>query len=300
MTDRERWTVYPLLFLALALTLRDRIFPPGPSSLVARELTIVDEQDRPSILMRGAGQDGSSPTIEIRNSRGNPAWVVSVGGRDGIGIENTGSVICRDVRVLGADGKARVVHGVSADGQGAGRTEWFDAAQNLVLAAGGSDTEGGAVSSFRPGNVPQFSFGSNPHGSVVIVRDVNGRPYFVLMGDDQGEGRAFLFDGKGSGHLLVGQPVNIQLNQVPTAEGEQQRGAETPPATEGETPPEGEPGTPAAETPPAGSDAPSNATPSDKAPNDTAPQGETPPTETPAPAPTEAPAQAAAETSPER
>ena len=45
MTERERWIVYPLLFLALGASLRDKLFGRTTSrSIVCEELVVVDEQ----------------------------------------------------------------------------------------------------------------------------------------------------------------------------------------------------------------------------------------------------------------
>jgi len=45
MTERERWIVYPLLFLALGAALRDKLFERTTTrSIVCQELTVVEEQ----------------------------------------------------------------------------------------------------------------------------------------------------------------------------------------------------------------------------------------------------------------
>ena len=47
MTERERWIVYPLLFLALGAALRDKLFDSTTTkSIVCQELTVVDEEPR--------------------------------------------------------------------------------------------------------------------------------------------------------------------------------------------------------------------------------------------------------------
>jgi hypothetical protein len=44
MTERERWVVYPLLFLALGAALRDKLVDPTiRRSIVCQELTVVDD-----------------------------------------------------------------------------------------------------------------------------------------------------------------------------------------------------------------------------------------------------------------
>jgi hypothetical protein len=45
MTERERWIVYPLLFLALGAALRDKFVDPTVRrSIVCQELTVVDDE----------------------------------------------------------------------------------------------------------------------------------------------------------------------------------------------------------------------------------------------------------------
>jgi hypothetical protein len=45
MSDRERWVVYPLLFLALGAALRDKLFDRTTTrSIVCQELTVVGEE----------------------------------------------------------------------------------------------------------------------------------------------------------------------------------------------------------------------------------------------------------------
>jgi hypothetical protein len=66
MSERERWIVYPLLFLALGAALRDKLFDQTTSKrIVCQELTVVDEEPiglRPArILARIGKADPTSP-----------------------------------------------------------------------------------------------------------------------------------------------------------------------------------------------------------------------------------------------
>ena len=71
MTERERWIVYPLLFLALGAALRDKLFDQTTSrSIVCQELTVVDEEPvglRPARVLakigRVDGPQSSSPPV---------------------------------------------------------------------------------------------------------------------------------------------------------------------------------------------------------------------------------------------
>jgi hypothetical protein len=64
MTERERWIVYPLLFLALGAALRDKLFDRTTTkSIVCEELTIVDQEplgQQPVFLAR-IGRVESAP-----------------------------------------------------------------------------------------------------------------------------------------------------------------------------------------------------------------------------------------------
>lgn len=54
MTPRERWTVYPLLFLTLMLSARDKLMPPITTRLnnvECRELTIVNSRREPLVVL---------------------------------------------------------------------------------------------------------------------------------------------------------------------------------------------------------------------------------------------------------
>lgn len=63
MTERERWIVYPLLFLALGAALRDKLVDRTTTkSIICQELIVVDEQPlgrEPIVLARIGGADPS-------------------------------------------------------------------------------------------------------------------------------------------------------------------------------------------------------------------------------------------------
>jgi hypothetical protein len=64
MTERERWIVYPLLFLALGAALRDKLFDRTTTkSIVCQELTVVDEEpvaNRPVRILAKIGRTESA------------------------------------------------------------------------------------------------------------------------------------------------------------------------------------------------------------------------------------------------
>ena len=75
MSERERWVVYPLLFLALGAALRDKLVDRTTTkSIVCQELTIVDEEPDGQNPVRVSGQDrshrGNAQRFGIGLSRG--------------------------------------------------------------------------------------------------------------------------------------------------------------------------------------------------------------------------------------
>ena len=61
MTERERWVVYPLLFLALGAALRDKLVDRTiTKSIYCQELAIVDEEPRSGQAARVLARIGRS------------------------------------------------------------------------------------------------------------------------------------------------------------------------------------------------------------------------------------------------
>src|SRR5437016_4917791 len=74
MTSRERWTIYPLLFLALGISLRDKITSTVDlRSITCEVLSIVDHEGKQQLRLTSgqmvlSGADGE-PLVEIGNRR---------------------------------------------------------------------------------------------------------------------------------------------------------------------------------------------------------------------------------------
>jgi len=80
MSDRERWTVYPLLFLTIGLAMRAVLVPPATLGdidavrLVCREIVVEDEDGTVVLhLGRVAGVGGR---LEINDREGNAVMAV--------------------------------------------------------------------------------------------------------------------------------------------------------------------------------------------------------------------------------
>ena len=97
MTSRERWTVYPLLFLAIGLAVRATTVTPDDGrahfgaidtgSIICRELR-VDADDGTTLVHIGRVKGGGGGRIEIRDAKGRDALAVGTrpGRREG-GVE---------------------------------------------------------------------------------------------------------------------------------------------------------------------------------------------------------------------
>lgn len=98
MTTRERWTVYPLLFLAIGLGVRAQSLTPDvegvvrvdaldASRVVCRELR-VDADDGTTLVHAGRVRGGGGGRIEIRDARGRDSVAIGTnpGRREG-GVE---------------------------------------------------------------------------------------------------------------------------------------------------------------------------------------------------------------------
>lgn len=93
MTTRERWTVYPLLFLAIGLALRGVAVPPAKFTAGAIETgrvicgeLVVASDDGTKLVHIGRVKGGGGGRLEINDRAGTEAVAVGTGpdGRDGV------------------------------------------------------------------------------------------------------------------------------------------------------------------------------------------------------------------------
>lgn len=83
MTDRERWTVYPLLFLALGVAVKDKIAKfVSVSDVYCHRVIVTDREGREQVLIT------SSPS-------GGQVHVIENGGRDRLSIGGSSAGIER-------------------------------------------------------------------------------------------------------------------------------------------------------------------------------------------------------------
>jgi hypothetical protein len=95
MSERERWIVYPLLFLALGAALRDKLFDMTTSKrIVCQELTVIDEEPvglRPARVLARIGRNDGLPATTP------PMGLLFVDGQ----VEVNGTVVARQYAMRG-------------------------------------------------------------------------------------------------------------------------------------------------------------------------------------------------------
>lgn len=108
MTDRERWTVYPLLFLALGVAMRDKILEVVAvdnvrcESLVCNALVVADEQGKQQLLV-----SSSAGGVQCHNLFCDALIATNAEGQQQVVISSnpTGGI----VQTRGNDGRPNVV-----------------------------------------------------------------------------------------------------------------------------------------------------------------------------------------------
>jgi hypothetical protein len=141
MSTRERWIVYPLLFLALGLALRDKLIP--PSRFRCGRLEVVEAD----CLAVRAGVVALNDLTVVGPEGTRRVWVGN--------IDNQGG----QVQIYGTDGQPRLVAGVDQTGRsGIVETMAADQKPQAMLHSVGP---WGSVTTFGPDEVAACRMGSN-------------------------------------------------------------------------------------------------------------------------------------------
>ncbi len=115
MTTRERWIVYPLLFLALGVALRDKLVPPDPLRAYAIK---VHEIDCDGVIKCDGLNARQAECGELKSvlTTTRVATVIGPGGDDGVRlgfVEGRGG----QIEVCGQGGKVVALVGADRDGR---------------------------------------------------------------------------------------------------------------------------------------------------------------------------------------
>lgn len=262
MTDRERWTIYPLLVLSIGMQMRDKLLPPAVFKVPAihcQSLTVGTDVNAPRLVVNPQG------VVQLIAEDKKPRMILSA-------VENKGvlQVLAADnkprillgtaennagvVDVHGADGERRVAMMVD-EGQKVGSLATFgpDGQRRVVVAAG--EGTSGLITIHAPGGHQLVALGmGKPLGGLVnspaaagadgaqpateapppllggllALFSAEGKPQWLLTHDERGAGRALAFDEQG--HLFL--VLMATLNVTPGPPGRGQPAPETPAADE--------------------------------------------------------------------
>lgn len=160
MSSRERWIVYPLLFLTLGIAMRDKVVPPR---LRARELMA----------------QGEVLADTVRCNR------LEVGQADCRRLV-ADQAQCRLVVVTDEGRKSAVRLGTVSEG--GGRLEVFSPEGKVVLAAGTDPkTKGGMFEVLSADRSPRVRLGATDDGGGLVAAFAAEQPRWVALGYEGGE-----------------------------------------------------------------------------------------------------------------
>ena len=273
MTDRERWTIYPLLVLSIGMQVRDKLIPPTTirtQSIHCQALTIGNGDKTPRILASANG------TVQVLGADNKPRVVLGIAPNNagvvdvrGSGGQRQAAMMVDEAQHVGsmatfaADGKPRVF---IAAGEGAGGLITVHGPGGReIVALGMGKPLGGIVASPVAGNEEEAQTTGEvppPMGGQLALFSDEGKPQWLLTHDERGSGRALAFDDRGHLYLVLMATLNV----TPGPPGRAQ------PATEPSNP---------ASAPATGEAAPATDKPATEPPAAGPPSTEPPPTEAP-------------------
>lgn len=174
MTERDRWIIYPLLFLAIGLSLYARFFP--ANRLRARSMQCDEISCRHVRILGASGREEAS--LNERGLLAHGVRVTAPGGEQRIILSTLPPDVGR-VEVLGAKGEPLVVLGSDPDSK-VGEVALFGE-QELPVAVLTAERGGGSLATFTDGGTRLVYVTHNNEGAGTIVSfDLEGKPHFYL------------------------------------------------------------------------------------------------------------------------
>jgi hypothetical protein len=160
MSTRERWIVYPLLFLTLGIVLRDKFVP-------QRSLRVVE--------------------LEVENARCNRLELDRL---------EAGRIDCQFVKIAGPSGEDRVRMGVA--GNDAGMLELCGRDGTRLLVAGADDSgRAGLLETFAGKGIPLVQVRSGDRGGQITTFQRDKKLWLVLAHEELGSGLFAVQPGPG-------------------------------------------------------------------------------------------------------
>jgi hypothetical protein len=154
MTSRERWTIYPLLLLALGASLRGKIVSTLEAPQIkTRQIELVNADGKPRLRFGVSQQDAG--VLEIYDPKGRVVAILAADSKTG----------CGQLVLTAGDGKAQVLLG--SDGvAGFIETATTRGAKQVLIH---SESDGGAVITFdrNRATIVELSAQAGPSGVAV-------------------------------------------------------------------------------------------------------------------------------------
>lgn len=213
MTDRERWTVYPLLILALGLALHDKLLSSSfvdAQRVTCREL-IVKGRDGTTVMQATAGGDGGGrilvfggtkkPNVLVEASKG--GGTIQLIGDEGhiladLGHDDSGN----GHLVLLGEGDELVVLG--DDDHDSGKVVVFGPENHACVALTVETDKGnGQVRTYNIEGVAQVILESTNGGGQLFTVSDEKKPLIAIQHDGAGSGSILMFDATGAAHPVV-------------------------------------------------------------------------------------------------
>jgi hypothetical protein len=118
MPTRERWIVYPLLFLTLGIAMRDKIIHPNhlQTENIAAAQIRCGQLTADNVLCgrMQAAEAIDAPLLAAMGTNGKRAVVIVADPRTNVGVVKTDALQCREVAVVGGNGRPTVVAGTDS------------------------------------------------------------------------------------------------------------------------------------------------------------------------------------------
>jgi hypothetical protein len=167
MSTRERWIVYPLLFLALGTAIKPKLVPAERVS--CRKLEVVDEEMRPRIRLTAAtaSVDGE---FRITNQHGKPVVVLRADAATQAGL----------IQTLSSNGQVQTAM-MSSAGGGEGEIKIINLRGNpVVMLKADAATRAGLIETLSDDGKPQTAMMSSATGGEVAAFDLGVRKSVAL------------------------------------------------------------------------------------------------------------------------
>jgi hypothetical protein len=157
MSTRERWIVYPLLFLALGTAIKPKLVP--AERVTCRNLEVVDEELQPRISLTASTADDGE--IRIIHRSGQPAVLLKSDAKTQAG----------SIKTLGSNGQVQTAMVTSAAGEGELRINNRGGKPVVVLKADAA-TRSGLIETLNDEGRVQTAMMSSATGGEVAAFDI--------------------------------------------------------------------------------------------------------------------------------